>query len=260
MSLSIIIYCPGGILAQKYGSKYLILLSTGGTAIINFATPWLASFNFELFVVSRIVLGVTQAAVFPAIYDLFSKWLTMTETSVFAPLIKVAFSIGVLCGSLLPGVIISNGLGWPLVFYSSGAICFLWSLVWCFVSDSSPQESRFVRQAELDRIMRKKNLSPKPSSSGFEDQHNHLDLNGVNHRLATDNSLQVPGGQQQIRRPTSKKRPTPWLLILTSPSVLSLILVKFTYQLCMDFAAIELASYLKNAFHAPVKLVGTSLS
>lgn len=229
---------------------------------MNFATPWLASFSFELLVVSRMVLGVMQAAIFPALYDLFAKWLTMTETSIFAPLIKVAFSLGILMGSLLPGVIISNGFGWPLVFHASGAICFVWALVWCFVSNSSPQESRFVCQAELERIMRKKNVQAPGSSTNNSRSANHKSVeaatdsnNSSNSNLNRCDSGLASEELAIVHKKSPSKEPTPWRLILTSPSVLSLILVKFTYQLCLDFASIELASYLKNAFHTPVEIV-----
>lgn len=243
------------MLAEKYGAKYIILMSAMSSALINMLTPVMAGYSFSLLVVSRILLGAMQAGIVPAMYALFSKWLTMTETSIFAPMIKVALAIGVLLGSLLPGVIISSGLGWPIVFYVSGFVCLIWALPWLAVSSSTPQQSKFVGQLELDRIMRKKQPAAaapaaatatgtgKPASVIVMANCNSADVNG------TDESV---GGHSKT---AASQDSVPWLLIMRSPSVLALIFVKLTYNFPLDFAFIELSSYLKNVHHAPMSLV-----
>lgn len=220
-------------MAEVYGAKYVLLLSVAGSAIINMATPWMARTSLGLLVFSRVVMGAIQAGVFPGMYALFSKWLTMSEASIYAPLIKMNLRLGMLLGSLVPGII----SGWPNVFYFTGLISTVWSILWFLLATSSPQENRWVSQAELEHIMRKKKRPPVEEEEAVE-------MSEMDSGQAKDERKKA---NIKTKRASLK---TPWLKIITASPVIGLILVKLTFNYALDFLAIELPSYLKYVHHS----------
>lgn len=215
----------GGRVAELYGAKYVLLLSVAGSGIINLLSPWIAKTSFPTLVASRILMGVIQAGVFPAMYALFNEWLTMTEASIFAPLIKTNLRLGALFGTLTSGFI-SN---WPNVFYLTGALNIAWCILWMIFATSRPKDNRWVSKIELARIMRKKL-----------------------------NKLQDLDQDPKSNEKKQKKDSIPWLKIITAPSVIGLIIIKFTFNLGIDFIAIELPSYLKYVHHLSREKVSLS--
>lgn len=234
----------GGRMAEVYGSKYVLILSVAGSAVINLATPWMANTSFELLVCSRILLGAIQSGVFPGMYALIGKWLTMSEASIYAPLIKVFLRLGMMMGTLMPGIFSD----WPSVFYFTGFVCTLWSVVWLLLASSTPQENAYVNKLELEHIMKKK---PKPKEEEVEE-------------IEMSNYEKNEDRQSRPTSPvnSSKTLKTPWMKILTNPSVIGLILAKLTFNYALDFFAILLPSYLKYVHHATkeqISLITTML-
>lgn len=200
----------GGWIAETYGVKYVLLTSVAGSGLINLLTPWMARNSFIMLVSSRIVMGAIQAGAFPAMYALFNEWLTMSEASIFAPLIKVNLRLGALLGTALSGIIVE----WPNVFYSAGYISLVWSILWMIFATSQPKDSNWVSKLELAHILRKKLTKLKDMESKLH-----------------------------------QKRSTPWLKIITAPSVIALIIIKLTFNFGIDFVVILLPSYLKAVHH-----------
>ncbi|CAA2962124.1 sialin-like [Olea europaea subsp. europaea] len=180
------------------------------------ATPWMARTSLTLLAASRVLMGVLQSGAHPATYALINRWLPMSEASIFAPMIKMSVGIGQLSASLIPGLI----LKWPNVFYVISALGIGWSIIWLIVATSDPSTNRWVSKAELAHIMKeKKNFKLDESSN----------------KIA--------------------KKKTPWLKIITSPSVIGLIIAKLTYNFCSDWLNVELPSYLKYVHHAPIQKI-----
>lgn len=234
----------GGRIAEAYGAKYVMLTSVAGSAIINLATPWMARTSFALLVSSRILLGAIQSGVFPAMYALFNNWLTISEASIFAPLIKMNLRLGMLFGSALCGLM---RFDWPTTFYTTGFCCLIWSIVWLFIATSSPEDNRWVSKAELDHINKKKKKQPKKE----------MKTDFVDIELAERNKTSADKSFEVAKIKESEK--TPWLKICTSPSVIGLIIVKWTFNYALDFLIILLPSYLKLVFHAQPDTVSSSM-
>lgn len=205
----------GGNLADKYGSKSLVLGAMSLTAIINILTPLMTRLSLPCLIASRVILGISQGPLVPAMYDLFNRWLTVTERSIVAPMIKVAFGLGGVFGSLVPGLAQMMGLTWRMSFYFTGFIAGTFALIWLFLVTSNPADNSRVGQLELQRIQRKKTADCKKSS----------------------------------------ETKTPWIAIVTNPSVIVLTLVKFTYNVGFDFFSLEIAIYLRNIHNAPMTTV-----
>lgn len=231
-----------GSVAENYGSKYPLLIAVLGSALINLLTPIVARYSFVMLLLLRVALGVLQGGLMPSLYDLFNKWLTLTELSIFVPLIKVFAAFGTLGGASLPGLASQLGLKWPAIYYMAGFVCAVWALIWIPLATSTPQASSYVQDNECEWIMRKKKQF-KPGNS----LENNLKLQAQNAAGSV--------GQKQ----TGESHSTPWLLIITNPSVLALTLVKFSYNIGVDFLVLELAIYLRQVHQASAETVSINL-
>lgn len=232
-------FLSGGI-AEKYGSASLISICVLGSALINVFTPFMAAASYHALAASRILLGLLQGPLVPACYDIFNKWLTMTEMGAFVPLIKVSMAAGMIVGTMLPGFVTLSGHAWTYNFYIGGSICLVWLLVWSPLATSTPQSNSWMEESELQRIMRKKSaaLSIIKLSNGEEQRESEKSSTA-----------------KELERATS----IPWISIITSPSILVLTFVKFTYNLGMDFIFIESAIYLSQMHDASTETVSVDV-
>jgi len=243
----------GGNIAEMYGSKWPLFTCVFGTGVINLLTPFIAGYNLQLLILSRIFIGAIQGGLFPSLYDLFNKWLTRSESSIFAPMIKVSMPMGSLIGTLLPGVLASFGLEWPLLFYIGGGLCLVWSVIWFYVATSTPQKNRFVEENELKRIMRKKHYAFPESNKA---------LAAVTSFTDTDDGTKIEKSRRIKSEigPSKSEKSTPWIQIISNSSVLALTLVKFTYNCGMDFVYLELALYLREVHNATIETISAVAS
>jgi ACS family sodium-dependent inorganic phosphate cotransporter len=66
---------PGGWLANKLGGKILLGAALLFWSVFTFATPIAAGVSLAVLIGARILMGVGEAATFPAVYNLLSRWL-----------------------------------------------------------------------------------------------------------------------------------------------------------------------------------------
>lgn len=230
------------MIAEIVGSKYVIFASVFVSGVVNLATPWLAKTNFTLLVISRLVAGTSQAGVFPALYALIAQWNTATESNVMPSLMKMALRFGVLLGSLVPGLV----YGWQPVYYITGGVCMLWSLLWLMIASSVPETNGYISKKELYRILKKK---PDRLRQWAE----------------REQSLECPDGSQQSRNQTTmpKASLSTCYRIISHPCVIGLIFSKLTTNYGSDFLTTILPTYIKDVFHASkrqVPIVARSLA
>lgn len=245
-------YVPGiltaGSITHRFGAKYPIFVAVFGSALINLLTPTIARLSVHLLIASRVLLGSIQGSLTPCMYDLFSKWLTATESSIFAPMIKVSMPMGALIGTLMPGIMSTFGFNWPTLFYLGGSFCLIWSVLWFYFATSTPQENRFVEPNELRQIMRKKTpILAAVKKTSVETV--SIGCNQVKSQLVISSSSS-----------SSKSSEVPWLEIMTNKSVLALTLVKLTYNACMDLLYLELALYLREIHEASIETISAIAS
>lgn len=238
-----------GSLADKYGAKYPLFFCGLGSSLVSLLTPFAARYSLPVLIALRIVLGMLQAAVIPASYDLFNRWLTLTETSLFVPLIRVNYAVGSLIGAALPGIILHFGFEWPCIFYAGSFICALWCFIWLPLASSSPHTNKFVSAEEYRWIVRKKKQEESKATT--------TSISVIGQNAATKEGFSQHTNSNNSQQKTNQ---TPWLLIITDRSVISLTLVKLTYNLALDFVVLELAFYLRQVHSAPMDTISTIAS
>lgn len=145
----IVTQIPGGYAAQKLGSKLVLLFSILISSLLSLLTPVSIFYGGSTgYCVIRALQGLFQGALMPCIYDHLAKWCIKDEINLQGTLALSGYSCGLILGTGISGVIAASSLEWPSIFYVSGSIGVLWSILWVIFGASSPSSSRFVTEKE----------------------------------------------------------------------------------------------------------------
>jgi len=141
----------GGWMADRFGGKRILAFGVATWSLATFLTPP-ASTSFTMLLLVRALLGVGEGVNFPAIHSLAARW---TRASERARALALNLS-GIHLGSVLallstPPLILA--VGWPAVFYVSGALGMLWVVAWSLMAANSPEDSGAVTPQELALIL-----------------------------------------------------------------------------------------------------------
>ncbi len=141
----------GGWLADRFGGKRVLMAGVAIWSIATALTPPAASISFGVLLATRAMLGAGEALNFPAVHSIAARWTVVAER---ARAISFHFS-GVTFGTvvaLLVSPLIVLALGWPAVFYISGALGLVWLIAWQLKATDSPEDCPGVTVAEMATI------------------------------------------------------------------------------------------------------------
>jgi len=112
---------------------------------------------YWLLVVDRVLLGVAESFVFPAMLILLTRWFTRAERSRANALMMLGNPLTVLWMSAVTGFLIAS-IGWQRAFILEGVVSVLWGGVWLALVRDGPREARWMGpearatlEAELER-------------------------------------------------------------------------------------------------------------
>lgn len=123
-----------------------------GSSITNLVTPVIAQFGWEVVCAFRVINGLFQACIFPCLHTLLSKWVHPSERSLLSVFTYSGAQFGIFIMMLISGDIASSIMGWPGIFYISGALGLVWSVVWVFYGSDSPADYRHITTAERNYL------------------------------------------------------------------------------------------------------------
>ena len=92
--------------------------------------------------------GVT----FPAEHTMISRWAPPSERSTISSIIYAGTALGTVISMLMAGML-ANYFGWASIFYVMGGLSCIWMGLWIFLIQDTPQQQRFIDQAERDYIL-----------------------------------------------------------------------------------------------------------
>jgi len=145
---------PGGRLADRYGPRIVIAIGVLWWSVFTVATAWVPvglTISLLLLILTRFVLGIGEAVVFPASNQLVSKWIPTKERGLANGLIFAGVGAGAGISPKLITWIIENW-GWRMSFYISALIGLAAGIVWYILARDTPQSHPWVKQKELDYI------------------------------------------------------------------------------------------------------------
>eukprot|EP00102_Acyrthosiphon_pisum_P019828 XP_016657038.1 PREDICTED: sialin-like [Acyrthosiphon pisum] len=82
-TLHVFVQIPGGVLAQRYGTKTVFGFTNGVAAMLSFVIPASAKFNYKALVVVRVVQGLIAGGAWPAMHTMTANWIPVHEKSRF---------------------------------------------------------------------------------------------------------------------------------------------------------------------------------
>ena len=127
-------------MADRFGGKWLFGGSILLSSVISLLTPAAARLHLGFFLFLRILSGLGEGALLPALHALIARWSTPKYHSVVVSVIFTGTNVGIVLGMLVSGVLSDYGFasGWPSVFYVFGMVGCVWSAAWFFLCYDSP--------------------------------------------------------------------------------------------------------------------------
>jgi len=140
---------PGGLVADRFGGKWLCGGSILLSSIVSLLTPAAARIHIGLLIALRLLSGLGEGALVPAFYAMIARWSAPRCRSAVVSAFYAGANVGVVVGMLLTGVL-CDGAGWPSAFYAFGAVGCVWSVAWSFLCYDSPPTHPRISAAELE--------------------------------------------------------------------------------------------------------------
>lgn len=154
----------GGIWADTIGGKAVLGFGVVWWSIATILTPVAAKLGLPFLLVARALMGIGEGVAMPAMNNILSKWVPVSERSRSLALVYSGMYLGCVTGLAVSPLLIHK-FGWPSVFYSFGSLGTLWFTVWLNKARSSPLEDPELRRAEKKLILRSNSLCKEPVKS-----------------------------------------------------------------------------------------------
>ncbi|KAM6597331.1 hypothetical protein CsatA_007855 [Cannabis sativa] len=142
----------GGIWADKVGGKKVLGFGVVWWSVATILTPFAARMGLPFLLVVRAFMGVGEGVAMPAMNNILSKWVPVSERSRSLALVYSGMYIGSVTGFAFSPFLIHQ-FGWSSVFYSFGSLGTVWFTIWLNKAYSSPLEDPQLRPEEKKLIL-----------------------------------------------------------------------------------------------------------
>ncbi|XP_030377865.1 putative inorganic phosphate cotransporter isoform X2 [Scaptodrosophila lebanonensis] len=143
---------PGGILADKIGYKWVLGLSVFISGLCTVISPITITVGgaYALIVV-RIIMGLSQGPIFPAMTVMLSVWVPARERGTLGTLCYSGSTVGIIVSNAVSGVLLFS-LAWPWTFYFFGSLSIIWFVVFVLVCYEHPATHPFISLKEREYL------------------------------------------------------------------------------------------------------------
>lgn len=141
---------PAGMLVDKVGARLAFAGAVVWWSVLTMATS-LARGSVSLLSL-RLLLGVGEAAAFPAATKFVERWFPRNERALATGIYDSGARGGTLIALPVCTALIM-AFGWKASFIFCGAIGLIWVLVWLWVGSEYPSENKYVNEAEAKHIV-----------------------------------------------------------------------------------------------------------
>ncbi|HEX4322322.1 MAG TPA: MFS transporter, partial [Acidobacteriaceae bacterium] len=156
---------PGAAFARRKSARTLVFLALVTWGALASLTGIIQ--NFWLLAVDRLLLGVAESFILPAMLILLTNWFTRAERSRTNTLLILGNPVTVVWMSMATGFLI-RAVGWQMTFVLEGIPSVIWGFVWLFVIRDHPYQVTWLDDACCktlnDQLEREQWLLPKVES------------------------------------------------------------------------------------------------
>ncbi|XP_022896385.1 ascorbate transporter, chloroplastic isoform X1 [Olea europaea var. sylvestris] len=142
----------GGIWADKFGGKLVLGFGVVWWSIATVLTPIAARIGLPFLLVMRAFMGIGEGVAMPAMNNMLSKWIPVSERSRSLALVYSGMYLGSVTGLAVSPVLIHK-FGWSSVFYAFGSLGSIWFALWLKNAHSSPEEDPKLSAEEKKLIL-----------------------------------------------------------------------------------------------------------
>ncbi|KAL0275710.1 UNVERIFIED_CONTAM: hypothetical protein PYX00_003493 [Menopon gallinae] len=156
---------PGGRIAEIYGMKPVFGTAVLLNGVLCLLIPLFARFHWVLLFIIRVVQGLGQGVLYPALSSCIMKWVPFNERARFIAITVQGCSLGPVVAMPLCGWILTTW-GWPAVFYVSGVVTLIWYAAWLFLVYETPEVHPRISKKEKKYLKDnvEANYDEKPTS------------------------------------------------------------------------------------------------
>ncbi|OEL18341.1 putative anion transporter 4, chloroplastic [Dichanthelium oligosanthes] len=135
-----------------YTCLYILYCETCAIYLRKIATVECNSFPFAFYIIVFLIPMVLQGVAMPAMNNILSKWIPVSERSRSLALVYSGMYLGSVTGLAFSPLLISK-FGWPSVFYAFGSLGSVWFALWQSKAHSSPDDDPGISKAEKRHIL-----------------------------------------------------------------------------------------------------------
>ena len=128
-------------MADRFGGKWLYGGCVFLSSIVSLLTPAAARIHIGVVIALRVLSGLGEGVMLPAILALTVRWSAPQHRSIVVTVVIAGTDAGIIVGTTLSGVlckVYGFAGGWPSVFYVFGVIGCVWSATWFLLCHDSP--------------------------------------------------------------------------------------------------------------------------
>ncbi|KAF9675454.1 hypothetical protein SADUNF_Sadunf09G0034000 [Salix dunnii] len=145
-----------GLIQSSFFWGYLLTQKVLGFGVIwwsvaTILTPVAAKVGLPFLLVVRAFMGIGEGVAMPAMNNILSKWVPVSERSRSLAFVYSGMYLGSVTGLAFSPFLIHQ-YGWPSVFYSFGSLGTVWFAAWLTKAHSSPHDDPQLRPAEKKLI------------------------------------------------------------------------------------------------------------
>lgn len=142
---------PTSWLANRIGGHVLMGVALLGWSLFTVLTPIAAGLSLGVLIATRILMGIGEAASFPAVYNLFARWIPVTERSRAMTFTLTGIPLGTVFALSVTGWLVSNH-SWQSVFYIFGGFGVGFALLWLLLVRSRPSAHPGISDGERQML------------------------------------------------------------------------------------------------------------
>jgi sugar phosphate permease len=157
---------PGAAFARRHSTRWLVGLALIAWGLCASLTGIIRS--FPMLALDRLLLGVAESFILPAMLVLLTNWFLKGERSRTNTLLLLGNPVTVLWMSAVTGFLMSK-IGWQRAFIVEGLPSIVWGLVWLAIIRDRPRDAAWMSAescTHLETAMEREQLV-LPSVNGF---------------------------------------------------------------------------------------------